>query len=1807
MVDITDQGYYSCFAINSVGNASSNPTFVVVHGPPLSPTGLEIIEITHNSAKLHWEPVITNDPVYKFSLIVFDYASFDLKNFSIPIVSLTTVDGEREYFLEQLNAYTLYRVSIRATNTFGNSDFADFSEFQTRIWYPNSPPAVLTRNITPFSIDIQIVTNVLTLNGPYRGVKLVITSDSFTNTTFFNTTLQIKITNTQSNLKPYSQYKITALSFNGGFYSNSSATLRVRTLESYPTSPPTNLRVNCTSPSVCALYWEPPTEPNGVLTAYTLIIESLQRIDSHITSFPVFNESYYLAENLTPYSPYSWKILASTKEGPGPQTTYEFQTPQGVPGVSPNLDVQVINATSIKLAWSPLTTIQLNGVFHHYQILYTYSGLRGETENSTLLFNSSQEVLLTGLTPYTNYAFSIRVNAGVGYGPYSPNPIYRITGSSVPEAVPENITAISFTPNSIYLEWEQISRTLLYAPTATYRVQTFINKEWVNLVEVTYPTNRYYINALQPNTVYRFRIQLFNFLGSAAYSNEINVTTQQTVPSVPVVSGSVGVSGLTMYIEITPQNSTTGDILEYKVEINELGKSLLKTLTLLPLSMHGTTSFTYNATKFYTFYKFVISARTSIGLGESATLLIESGQSVPSRSPQALIALPQTSTSIHLSWKPIPTQYLNGLLLGYLIRYNSALHPDWIYSNYTHSSHKTVTGLEKYTSYTFQVAGVTVANGTYSDPASNRTLPDTPGVIESVFLIRAEANLLQISWDPPTEKNGIISYYRIRVQDNINDLAVHFSTPNSITLRDLRPYTRHTILVAATNQVGTGRYSKEVVFMTSEATPSEPYISEVNRKSRQLVVNWYSPFDPNGLIIDYNLTCTLISDTTQSITKITVLHEPGIFSYSASCDDLLPNHFYSIRLSARNSFNSSWTRVLRRTDYLAPVLAVDTDTRPEIVNADERIFSLPKFSGTVGNISFYLLIVLVFDPLTTSVESLTTNHSIYSLLAYALTSDTSKPQNYIAANFTPVEYGHFKLGDNELYGAYRNIPLRNGFGYSFYVKACVNSIYPNRFLATSSTLSEPIILTNELDSNNSIGVISAVVAISTVFLCLLICVLVILTSIFLARIRSSREGQKSNKLIPYQPCNTEFNSVPWSVNVNFKKLPKGTDPISYYRSLANDPQLDARAPVPAFMLPKILEALTADDELRLSEEYSYLSPIETSTTIIATNEINAKKNRYLNILPYDHNRVTLPTDSKNESDYINASFIDSADKKNAYIATQGPTETTLENFWEMVYDRHVQSLVMITKLKERGVDKCIQYWPTKDTNIFGCYKVTLISTLVYCDYTVRKLLLGKITANKESRVIYHFQFVSWPDHGVPPHPLPMLNFLKRVHQTMHSKRINTQHPILVHCSAGVGRTGTFIVLDSMLKRMLNEKEVDVFGHVAYLRTQRMFMVQGEDQYLFIYKVLAECYTSQKTDIPLNYMENVFSNLAVVSPNTLQSGFELEFNLLEMTYDEEDVSIGNNETNTKKNRYTQIAPFDLSRVVLQIQNEQPETDYINASLIDGIIYKQQFIATQTPLANTIPDFWRMIWQYKSPIIVMISSQSSDFDQCYYPEKSQIYDKFQVEKTSEHSSKDYYLYQQFSVMNLNTGEVRSLSHFLFSPFSHSNKSVSAKALLLLCQEVSNMYQSFLSLGSGPITVHCSNGSGDTGMLIAVMNLLEELREARHINISQTVHYLRSQRPYMVQTVEQYQVIYEAILLQVRSQQNSTGKSSRRASGIEEYTPPSSPVKMSTFCKNRDSGTSWSSLQNRLSFTNNYRNSQISVSSAYSNHGEVLEISS
>ena len=634
-VERQDEGSYYCTAVNIAGNVTSDTTHVKIHIAPVPPSGLEIDEITHNSAKLHWIPVQSTIPVFQFKVIIMDSNYlFLLPNTSIPIDSLSTANGLSEYTLHGLSAYTVYRIWIQAINDIGESGFSRFEVFETETWLP-SPPILHTRNITPTSVDIEIVSDMSMLNGPYEGVNLTIMSQESTLTSMkvLNSSSQLKLYITQYNLLPYHTYTITAHTHNGDYYSDSSIPVTILTLQTIPGTPPRNLQVNCVSPSVCILHWGPPTEPNGVITSYTLVIENLQDTESRVSSFAVSNDSSsYSAENLTPFSSYSWRILASTKAGAGPQTTRGFRTPEGVPSSSTPLSVQSVNSTAVRVTWLALQASKLNGVFHHYQILYTKIGINGRILNSTLIIPSVQEIttLISDLIPNTDYGFSIRVNAGIGYGPYSTNPIHRVTLSAVPDSNVENLTAISFTPNSIFLEWGSIPKHLTYADTAGYRIQVTTDGNWVVLDEISFPTNRYYVTNLQPNTLYQFRIQLFNLLGDGPFSEELDISTQQTIPLVPIVVGSIADSGLEISLEITPQNSSTGDIMEYEIEINEIGRGLETTIYIQPTSLHGTTLFTYNATKYFTFYKFRVSAKTNVGFGDSAVYLIETGQVAPS-------------------------------------------------------------------------------------------------------------------------------------------------------------------------------------------------------------------------------------------------------------------------------------------------------------------------------------------------------------------------------------------------------------------------------------------------------------------------------------------------------------------------------------------------------------------------------------------------------------------------------------------------------------------------------------------------------------------------------------------------------------------------------------------------------------------------------------------------------------------------------------------------------------------------------------------------------------------------------------------------------------------------------------------------------------------------------------------------------------------------------------------------------------------------------------------------------------------------
>uniref|UniRef100_A0A8C5LIA2 Tyrosine-protein phosphatase non-receptor type n=1 Tax=Jaculus jaculus TaxID=51337 RepID=A0A8C5LIA2_JACJA len=237
---------------------------------------------------------------------------------------------------------------------------------------------------------------------------------------------------------------------------------------------------------------------------------------------------------------------------------------------------------------------------------------------------------------------------------------------------------------------------------------------------------------------------------------------------------------------------------------------------------------------------------------------------------------------------------------------------------------------------------------------------------------------------------------------------------------------------------------------------------------------------------------------------------------------------------------------------------------------------------------------------------------------------------------------------------------------------------------------------------------------------------------------------------------------------------------------------------------------------------------------------NKNRNRYRDVSPFDHSRIKL---HQEDNDYINASLIKMEEAQRSYILTQGPLPNTCGHFWEMVWEQKSRGVVMLNRVMEKGSLKCAQYWPQKeeremvfeDTNL----KLTLISEDVKSYYTVRQLELENLTT-QETREILHFHYTTWPDFGVPESPASFLNFLFKVRE---SGSLSAEHgPIVVHCSAGIGRSGTFCLADTCLLLMDKRKDpssVDIKKVLLEMRKFRMGLIQTADQLRFSYLAVIE--------------------------------------------------------------------------------------------------------------------------------------------------------------------------------------------------------------------------------------------------------------------------------------------------------------------------------------------------------------------------------
>ncbi|XP_020778000.2 tyrosine-protein phosphatase non-receptor type 11b isoform X1 [Boleophthalmus pectinirostris] len=247
---------------------------------------------------------------------------------------------------------------------------------------------------------------------------------------------------------------------------------------------------------------------------------------------------------------------------------------------------------------------------------------------------------------------------------------------------------------------------------------------------------------------------------------------------------------------------------------------------------------------------------------------------------------------------------------------------------------------------------------------------------------------------------------------------------------------------------------------------------------------------------------------------------------------------------------------------------------------------------------------------------------------------------------------------------------------------------------------------------------------------------------------------------------------------------------------------------------------------------------------------NKSKNRYKNILPFDTTRVEI-RESDPEilgSDYINANYIQGfhedgrhGDEAKVFIATQGCLQNTVLDFWKMVYQENTRVIVMTTKETERGRNKCVRYWPDlHGTKEYSRILVRNVDERPAQDYILRKLEVTRLDRKEPVRYIWHYQYLTWPDHGVPNEPGGVLWFLEEVNRTQST--MPTAGPIVVHCSAGIGRTGTIIVIDiliDIINRQGLDCDIDIPKTIQWVRQQRSGMVQTEAQYKFIYMAVQQ--------------------------------------------------------------------------------------------------------------------------------------------------------------------------------------------------------------------------------------------------------------------------------------------------------------------------------------------------------------------------------
>lgn len=1211
--------------------------------------------------------------------------------------------------------------------------------------------------------------------------------------------------------------------------------------------------------------------------------------------------SAYTLSGLDPWTRYTVTLMAFNRDADGSEmisdaSTEVFHTEAVAPGSVTRLSVVDVTNRSISLNWSKPEF--RGGNVDHYEITHctvdsceaaakVSRGLDSESSGCQTLREMTEATHLTNLQPWKFIAIrvaavNIMKNGSQLIGEAAT--LCERTKRGVPGR-PEDMSTTANT-DSIEIRWE---RPLVpNGDVSQYKVdvcsQDEHNETKCETRTVLGRETHTLIKHLLPWTIYSVSVAAQNIEDTTVLESESVRTTVRTPPAAPSMPRNLKTTELHHSISIAwdEPEFKRGPLHGYN--ISWIIEDWLGRITSEGSMATNNTEAQLSTWKPYSNYTLSVRAFHQIEdgkplYGDAALTAFKTAVDAPDKAKLNTV-IGSRSAAIYLSVYGSPNGPLDGFVWWNCIRRKDSMahHENNGQELCTRESNTTqrlllLESLKPWTWYTFAAraynldkTGSTLeGNETWTHYKTNPDAPSFPG---NFSVARCESRRLYVNWSEPVEKNGELEGYVLSWNLSVDGREVNHTDigSRSTVIPWLEPFTEYALELRAYNVFHSKRLEGPPVRILARTLPEAPGpvvgLDAKAFKNNTVHLTWRPPIQQRGELRSYVVAYNATKPGKPAITNVpsdflmasSACHgAPAVCTFEVK--ELPAEYIYTFDVRGINVNVTAWGDALEspvRVEVPAgdppppknmSMLAGDGPSAPEPDTQKMFLITSDMFDDRNGEIRRYAVVVGSAELIRKDVENGTTwkdlarNHPIPP---HVVTPPDWNP-------FTKAKDDDDPLNCEPLRGRERTLmctigyescdddretpcngPLRGGTEYAMYVIG---------YTKGGRRASTPEVFVTALpEEPSSAGAIAGGILTAIIIMAAILVVLVI------HRRRLARQKQASSKR-PSAEASNMNNSLVHLVQMSDVNgsTTKPSPPMVQDEQIEMQHHVikDINKPIPKAEFRDHLAMMMKDSAYRFADEYERLVELSAQyPSDVARHPANSKKNRFTNIHPFDKSRVPLSVVGDDEqSSYINASFVKGCNADREYIAAQGPNALTVNDFWRMIWEHDVKIIIMLTQFVEGNKKKCEKYWPDDNKeHSYGSVQVRKDSAAEREDFILTEFRIKSDDSSKW-RSLRHVFFTAWKDHGTPEKPDTLIQFV-RTCQEMFRPRGGSQPPILVHCSAGVGRTGTFIALDMCLQKLEVDDEIDIFHLVLDLRECRRCMVQNEKQYTYLYHCVA---------------------------------------------------------------------------------------------------------------------------------------------------------------------------------------------------------------------------------------------------------------------------------------------------------------------------------------------------------------------------------